>query len=122
MNNNRCLWCEKELKYDNILGFCSFNCQEFQDIKVRKIIWEFALEIEKEMQIKDKRNYTHYDKSLEFLIDKLNEKRKEVDFELNDLPSYEVTTELLHEATMTMLIRDKIKQKSKINIKKIIGI
>jgi len=55
------------------------------------------------MQEKDKLNYTWENKSVEFLVDKLNEERAEVDFELTTLPSDEIKKELLHEAIMTML-------------------
>ncbi len=104
-----CKWCGKEIPYNQEYcpnwGGCA---DQFFKFKVRKIIIKFAQAMEEKMQEKDKKGYTHEDKSLEFLIDKLKEERDEVDFELKDLPSFEINDELVDEAIMTMLVRHKI--------------
>jgi len=102
-----CKWCETEIQnYE----YCKYDCQKMYEIyEIRKIVHEFARDMEQKMQEKDKKGYTHKDKSLKFLVDKLREERKEVDFELTILPSFEIDEELVDEAIMTMLIREKIK-------------
>ncbi len=109
----KCKWCGKET---NNLEFCPNwgKCAEsFYKYETRKIIAEFAEAMEEKMQEKDKKGYTHEDKSLDYLVDKLKEERDEVDFELIDLPSFEIDEELLHEAIMVMLVRHKIKNLTK---------
>ena len=83
---------------------------------LRKEIQEFAFEMEDEMRKKDKENYTHEDKPIEFLLDKLFEERDEVDeclipefggkWNINKL----VNEELLHEGIMLVLLRDRLKK------------
>lgn len=83
---------------------------------LRKEIQEFAFEMEFEMRKKDSQNYTHEDKSITFLIDKLFEKRDEVDeclipeiggkWNINKL----INEELLHEGIMLVLLRARLKE------------
>lgn len=108
-----CKWCGKEtnnLEYCPNWGKCA---DQFYKYETRKIIAEFAQQMEKKMQEKDEQGYTHKDKSLDYLIRKLKEERDEVDFELIDLPSFEINKELVDEAIMTMLLRHKIKKLQK---------
>jgi len=108
----KCKWCEENISdtTDFCNGFCLSNFEHFH---ARRIIVQFAQDMEKEMQKKDKLNYTWKDKSIEFLVDKLNEERSEVDSELTNLPSREIDEELKHEAIMTMLVGQKIKDYGK---------
>ena len=111
-----CKWCGKLLcELSEILdNYCNFNCERmFEEYGVRKILWKFVLDMEQAMQEKDKLGYTHEDKSLKYLVDKLKEERAEVDFELEDLPSVEINKELLHESIMVMLVRNKIQDYGK---------
>lgn len=100
----KCKWCEKEI-LDKKYTYCDYDCRElYLKTRMRKIIFKFAQEMEKEMLISDSKGYTHIDKSLKFLVDKLNEERQEVDLELKNLPSFELRIELVHEAILTMLV------------------
>jgi len=109
---SKCKWCEEII--NNSTDFCNGFClSNFEHFHARKIIVQFAQDMEKKMQEKDKLNYTWKDKSIEFLVDKLNEERAEVDFELTILPSDEIKKELLHEAIMTMLVGQRIKDYGK---------
>lgn len=65
------------------------------------------------MEEKDNQGYTYTDKTLDFLVNKLNEERGEVDVELKDLPSFEIDKELVDEAIMCMLVGEKIKDYGK---------
>ena len=105
----KCKWCEKELEYSDTI-FCYNDCKRMYYLyEVRKSVWEFSTEIEKVMQEKDKLGYADKDKSLEFLVNKLREERAEVDYELiSNLPLGNINEELLHEAIMTMLVRQRI--------------
>ncbi len=111
---SKCNWCGKEHSEKEYPIDCMMN---YGIHKIRKIIFEFAQAMEKKMQEKDEKGYTHEDKSLDYLIKKLKEERDEVDFELVDLPSFEVDEELLHEAIMIMLVRHKIKNLTKEDLK-----
>ncbi len=118
----KCKWCEKEtpnnLEFFPNVKYCGHDCHVMYDTyEMRKIIYEFAQAMEKEMQEKDNKGYTYEDKSLEFLVNKLKEERNEVDFELIDLPSFEINKELLHEAIMTMLVKYKMKNLTKEDLK-----
>ena len=90
--------------------------RQLDDITVRKEIAEFAIAMEIEMSKKELRygeDSTIY--PVKFLTEKLLEEREEVDLELKNINkegnvvSFELSTELIHEAIMTMLIRNKIK-------------
>lgn len=113
----KCKWCEKDFG-DKNFTYCNYKHQRMYEIyRTRKIIWDFANKMEQKMQEKDDQGYTHEDKSLEFLINKLREERAEVDFELIDLPSFEIDKELVDEAIMCMLVRHKIKNLTKGDLK-----
>jgi hypothetical protein len=87
-------------------------------ITLRPEIYQFAFEMEKEMQKKDKEGYTHKDKSIEFLIDKLFEEREEVDecLTVENEGKWKIdehiNEELLHEGIMLALIRYKLKEEN----------
>ncbi len=104
---SKCNWCEKEncKNYDHEIQFDKWG--------LRKILHEFANAMETKMSEKDKRGYTYNDKSLDFLVNHLKEERSEVDFELIDLPSFEIYEELVDEAIMCMLVRNKIRNLKK---------
>lgn len=111
---SKCKWCGKEVPYDH--EYCSNwgGCaDQFWKYKTRKIIVEFAQAMEEKMQEKDEKGYTYEDKSLESLVNKLKEERDEVDFELVDLPSFEINDELVDEAIMCMLVKHRIKNLTK---------
>jgi len=76
---------------------------------VRNLIAKFALQMECEMLEKDELGYTHEDKNIDILIEKLEEERREVMFELLQEPINEqaLDKELCHEAIMAMLIWNK---------------
>lgn len=89
---------------------------QLDDVIVRKEIAEFAIAMEIEMSKKDLRygkDGTLY--PLDFLTKHLSAEREEVDLELKNtnnegkIISFEICTELVHEAIMTMLVRNKIK-------------
>ncbi len=108
----KCKWCEKET-HDEYL-YCNYNCMKmFEKFNIRKIIIDFAEEMELAMQEKDKLGYTNIDKSLEFLVNKLKEEMEEVNTELDILPSENIAKELLHEAIMVMLVRKRIEDYEK---------
>ncbi len=113
----KCKWCGKQtnnLEYCPNWGGCA---DQFWKHKTRKIIVEFSQVMEEKMQEKDKQGYTHEDKSLDFLVNKLKEERTEVDFELIDLPSFEIDKELIDEAIMCMLVSYKIRNLTKEDLK-----
>ena len=108
----KCKYCE-EITQDK--DFCNEYCINLYDkFGMRQTLVRFAHEMEVVMQEKDKLRYTNKDKSLEFLVNKLKEERAEVDYELiGNLPLGNIDKELLHEAIMTMLVRQRIKDYGK---------
>lgn len=73
---------------------------------IRELIAEFALKMELEMEEKDKQKYNHEDKSIDSLLEKLVEERREVDdeFDRDNIDEQLLRKELIHEAIMTMLL------------------
>ncbi len=109
----KCKWCEDEIPLEKG-NFCSRNCEGMFDIfRIRSTIHNLSIDMELAMQEKDNLGYTNKDKSLNFLVEKLKEEREEVNNELDYLPSDSIDKELLHEAIMVMLVRQRLKEYGK---------
>lgn len=105
-----CKWCDSKIPDNEV--FCDDLCKkQYVSHGMRRIIWNFALDMEQKMTEKDGQGYTHTDKSLSFLYSRLNEERMEVDLEMEDLPDSNVETrkELLDEGILCLLLREGLK-------------
>lgn len=88
-----------------------FGCGSTEKFyKVRPEVANFAVEMEREMQKKDALGYTHADKSLRYLVDKLIEERCEADTELCKGNNNNIRNELIHEAIIVMLVHSRFSE------------
>ena len=126
---SKCKWCEKEFEkhveyYPNVT-YCNYDCRRmYETYGMRKIIFDFAISMEEEMQNKDKLGYENKSRTIDYLKEKLKEERKEVDecfiqahTFFNPTSNYWIAKfineESLHEGIMLVLLRYRLKEEQK---------